>query len=179
MTPMNNRLAYRELVYEGAIAKGYRVGLRMPDGTVVPRDLFCYAGAVVILPVLPDGRIVLIRNYRFAVDEHLLELPAGLLAEGEEPARAAARELAEETGYTAGTLTALGSFYTGPGTSNEIMHTFLATDLRAGRQDLEEYEEITVEVHTQPEVREMVASGELHDGKTIATLALYWLREGL
>jgi ADP-ribose pyrophosphatase len=175
---MNDRLEYRELVYDGKIAKGYRVGLRMPDGNVVQRDFIHYNGAAVVLPVLDDGAIVLIRNYRFAVNEYLYELPAGMLEEGEDPAECAARELIEETGYRAGRLEKLGAFYTGPGTTDENMHAFLATELTRGRQDLEAYEEIKVEVFPDGEVRRMVADGTIHDGKTIAALAYYWMRKG-
>jgi len=175
---MNDRLEFRELVYDGKIAKGYRVGLRMPDGNVVQRDFFHYNGAAVVLPVLDDGSIVLIRNYRFAVDEHLYELPAGMLEEGEDPAECAARELIEETGYRAGRMEKLGAFYTGPGTTDENMHAFLATELTGGQQDLEAYEEIRVEVFGDAAIRQMVADGTIHDGKTIAALAYYWMRKG-
>lgn len=175
---MSDRFEYDELVYDGAVAEVHHVGLRMPDGEVVSRDLIHYAGAAVILPVLPDGRIVLIRNYRFAVEERLWELPAGMLEEGEPPEACAARELIEETGYTAGRIEKLGAFYTGPGTTDENMHSFLATDLTDGKQDLERYEDIAVEIVPDETVREMVCSGEIHDGKTIATLALYWLGRG-
>jgi len=175
---MNERFEYDELVYDGKVTKVHRVGLRTGDGEVVQRDLVCYGGAVVVLPVLPDGSIVLIRNYRFAVDERLWELPAGMLEEGEPPAACAARELAEETGYTAGSIRELGAFYTGPGTTDENMHAFLATELVAGRQNLERHEEITVQVLPAATVRDMVLSGEIHDGKTIATLALHWLGTG-
>ena len=175
---MNNRLEGRELIFDGRVAKGYKVRLRMPDGNVVQRDFFHYDGAAVVLPVLDDGSIVLIRNYRFAVDEHLCELPAGMLEAGEAPALCAARELTEETGYTAGRLEKLGVFYTGPGTTDEAMHAFLATDLTDGRQALEVYEEITVETYSDREVRRMVLDGVIHDGKTIAALGLYWLGRG-
>jgi ADP-ribose pyrophosphatase len=150
----------------------------MPDGHVVRRDFLHYDGAVAVLPVLDDGSIVLIRNYRFAVDEHLLEVPAGMLEPGEPPAACAARELREETGYTAAGIEELGRFYTGPGTTDEVMHTYLATGLTAGGQDLEAYEEITVQPVTEAAAREMILSGELHDGKTIAALTLYWLKRG-
>jgi len=175
---MNDRFEYDELVYDGAVAKVHKVGLRMGDGHVVPRDLIRYNGAAVVLPVLADGSIVLIQNYRFAVEERLWELPAGMLEEGEDPRLCAARELTEETGYSAGRIEKLGEFFTGPGTSDERMHSFLARDLTDGRQDLERYEEITVSVVPEARVRQMVRSGEIHDGKTLATLALYWLREG-
>ena len=174
---MNERFVYSKLVFDGIIAKGYQVGVRMDDGKVVRRDYLYYGGAAVILPVRDDGSIVMIRNYRFAVDEHLLELPAGILAEGEPPEVCAARELTEETGYKARNVAKLGQFYTGPGTSNQVLHSFLATGLTQGTQDLEEYERITVESFPQDQVRRMIAGGEIHDAKTITTLSLYWLGE--
>jgi len=173
---MSERFEYDELVFDGRVAEVHRVGLRMPDGRLVPRDLIRYPGAAVILPVLPDGSIVLIRNYRFVIDETLYELPAGMLEPGEAPERCAARELTEETGYTAGTLEKLSQFFTGPGTCDEVMHAFLATELTDGPQKLEAYERIEVEVCPDAEVRAMVADGRIHDGKTIAALGLYWLR---
>lgn len=175
---MDKRFEYQELVFDGRVAKGYKVGLKMDDGRVVPRDYFSYGGAAVILPVLDDGSIVMIRNERFAVNEKLLELPAGMLEKGEDPAEGAGRELIEETGYTAGRIEKLGTFFTGPGTTDENMHAYLATGLTRGEQNLEIYERITVEIYSEPRVRQMIADGTLHDGKSIAALALYWLRKG-
>ncbi len=174
---MTERFVHQELVFDGKIVEVYKVGVRMPDGNVVDRDFFHYSGAAVILPILDDERIVLIRNYRFAVEEHLWELPAGMLEDNEDPACCAARELIEETGYTAGKVEKLGQFYPGPGTNDEQMHSFLATDLTDGEQNLEIYEQITVEVFTEQKVREMICDGTIHDGKTIATLSLYWLKK--
>jgi ADP-ribose pyrophosphatase len=178
MNDANDRFEYRKLVFSGKVAKAYEVGLQMPDGKVVGRDLFEYSGAAVVLPVLDDGLMVLIRNYRFAVDEHLYELPAGILEAGEAPEVCARRELAEETGYRAEKIEKLGEFYTGPGTTDEKMHAYLATGLRDGRQDLEAYEQIALEVLAEDDVRRMVADGTIHDAKTIATLGLYWLGKG-
>lgn len=165
-----------ELVFDGIIAKVHKVHLAMGDGRLVQRDYIHYPGAAIVLPVLADGRIVLIRNWRFAVEQELYELPAGCLEGGEAPAVCAARELAEEAGYTAGRLEKLGGFFTGPGTSDEFIHAYLATDLTAGRQDLERYEQIAVEVRSDEQVRAMVADGTIRDAKTLSTLALYWLR---
>lgn len=173
-----DRFAYDELVYDGRVAKVHRVGIRMDNGHVVRRDYIHYANAAVILPILDDGSIVMIRNYRFAVNERLWELPAGMLEEAEDPAVGAARELLEETGYTAGRIEKIGSYCSAPGTSDEILHAFLATDLTGGEQDLEDYERITVEVLPEQTIRKMIASGEIHDAKTISALALYWLRKG-
>jgi len=176
---MGDRFEYDELVFDGLIAKVHKVGLRMGDGQVVQRDFIHYPGAAVVLPVLADGSIVLIRNYRFAVDEHLCELAAGVLEDREDPAACAARELAEETGYTAGRIEKLGVFYSTPGTTDEFLHAYLATELKDGRQNLEPHEQITVEALPEAKVRAMVADGTIHDAKTIATLALYWLRKGV
>ena len=174
---MDDRFAYDELVYDGRIAKVHKVGLKMRDGKVVQRDLIRYAGAAVVLPILDDGSVVMIRNYRFAVDETLWELPAGILEDDEDPALCAARELTEETGYTARRIEKLGQFYPGPGTNDEVMHSFLATDLSPGNQDLERYEDITVRVISPDEVRQMITDGRIHDGKTIATLAIHWVKK--
>jgi ADP-ribose pyrophosphatase len=168
-----------ELVFDGVIAKVHKVHLAMADGRSVQRDFIHYPGAAVVLPVLDDGRIVLIRNWRFAVETDLYELPAGCLEDGEDPAVCARRELTEETGYSARRLEKLGAFFTNPGTSDEIIHAYLATELTAGSQELERYEEITVEAHPDARVRAMIAEGTVRDAKTISALALYWLRGGM
>ena len=167
-----------ELAFDGKTVTGYFVKVRMDDGRVVERDYFHYTGSAVIVPVLDDGRILLIRNTRFAVDEDLIEVPAGRLDPGEDGATAAGRELTEETGYIAGKLERLGAFYSAPGNADENLHTFLATELSRGEQKLETYEKIALLPLTPDEVRAMIRSGEIHDAKTIAALALYWLREG-
>ena len=105
-----------------------------------------HPGAVVVLPLLDDGRIVMIHNFRHTMEEELLELPAGTLAPGEPPIDAARRELSEETGYAAGSVEPFITFYTLPGICTERMHAFIATDLRAGEQRLEPGEQIRVEI---------------------------------
>jgi len=119
---------------------------------------------------------VLIRNYRFAVGEDLWELPAGMLEKGEQPEACAARELTEETGYTAGRIEKLCEFYSAPGTSDERIHAYLATDLTDGRQRLEADEEIAVEVVAEADARRMILDGTIHDGKTIAALLMHWTK---
>lgn len=141
----------------------------------VVRDVVRHPGAVAVVPVLDGDRIVLVRNHRVAVDEWLYELCAGKLERGEEPAAAAARELEEETGYSAGRIEPLGRFYTSPGFADELMHVFEATDLTEVPRRLEPGERIEVEVRTLAEVLDMVGDGRIRDGKTIAGLML-WLR---
>ena len=166
------------LAFDGHTVKGYFVDLEMDDGRVVQRDYFHYTGSGIILPILPDGRILLVRNARFAVQEDLIELPAGRLEGDEDGALACRRELTEETGYIAGKLQRLGEFYSAPGNADENLHLYLATELTEGEQRLETYERITLLPVTETEARDMILSGEIHDAKTIAALAIYWMRKG-
>jgi ADP-ribose pyrophosphatase len=141
----------------------------------IERDLVVHLGAVLIVPVLDAERVVMIRNYRYTVEEELIEFPAGTLdAPGETPADCAARELEEETGYRAGRVEAMGSYYTSPGISTEIMHCFVATDLEKRAQRLEPTEVIEPEIVRLDTAVAWVADGKIRDGKTIAALLRYY-----
>jgi ADP-ribose pyrophosphatase len=154
-----------------------RVGL--PDGRETTREVVRHPGSVVIVPVLPEGRLLLIRQFRYAVGEILWELPAGTLDRTAESAEACAhRELEEETGYRAGRLLPLGEFFTAPGFTDERMHVFHAEDLRPAEQQLESDELIEVFPLSWEEVQEKVRAGEIRDGKTLAALYLYALAQG-
>lgn len=147
------------------------------DGTTVERDVVIHPGAVVILPILPDGRIVMIRNYRHSVEQELCELPAGTREPDETPEVTARRELEEETGYRAASIAPLATFYTSPGVMNEEMHAFLATGLEEVGQNLMADEEIRVEPVTRDETRRRLVEGEIHDGKSLAVLGMYFARQ--
>ncbi|MDZ7778424.1 MAG: NUDIX hydrolase [Gemmatimonadota bacterium] len=162
-----------EPVFEGVKFDVERRRVPTRDGGSAVRELVVHPGAVVVLPLLEDGRIVMIRNHRFAVDETLWELCAGTLEPGEDPARTAARELVEETGYEAAHIAPLTMFYTTPGICTERMYAFVATGLEEVGQQLEATEQIEVEVVSRDDVMAMAASGEIRDGKTLATL-LFW-----
>lgn len=136
-------------------------------------EVIVHPGAAVILPVLSDGRIVLIRNYRVAVGAELLELPAGTLDDQEAPQACAARELAEETGYRAGRLEPLVSFYSTPGILNERLHTFVASDLTPGPTARESGEQIRVTPMTLTDALQAIRDGKISDGKTILSLLYY------
>jgi ADP-ribose pyrophosphatase len=146
------------------------------SGRRARRDIVRHPGAVTVIPVLPDGRVVVIRNERIAVGERLLELCAGKLEPGEEPLVAAGRELEEECGYRAGRLEPLGMFYTSPGFADERMYVFLATELAPVERRLEPGEEIEVEIRSLAELEASIASGELRDGKTLGALTLWRTR---
>lgn len=137
------------------------------------REVVVHPGAVVVLAIRDDRQILLIRNRRYAVDQTLLELPAGTLEKGEDPMNCAGRELLEETGYLAGRLVPLGSFFTSPGILSEKMYAFVAYDLEPHQAALDEGEEIELAPTSLDDAIELVRTGDIRDGKTIATLLMY------
>ena len=143
------------------------------SGNDVRRDFVRHPGAVTIVPVLNDSQIVMIRNYRIAVDDVLWELPAGKLEAGESSIVAAGREVVEETGYQAAVLKEIGEFFTSPGMSDERMCVVEATDLTQVGQQLESGEEITVEIVDINQTLTMCCDGTIRDGKTIAALMIW------
>jgi len=171
---MMRAMKSRELLLTAAKFDVARLTFEGPDGTEIIRDVVEHPGAAVILPQLDDGRIVLIRNLRRTVGKILWELPAGTLERGEAPHLCAARELEEETGYRAGTLTPLTEFFASPGILNERMYGFLATELEPTAQALDDTEEIEVFPIPQWQARDMLKDGHIEDAKTIALL-LYWM----
>ncbi len=144
----------------------------------VNREVVVHPGAVLILPFLSDTEIIMVHNVRHAVGRELLELPAGTLEDGEPPMACARRELEEETGYRPGSIEPLCEFYTGPGICTELMHTFVARDLLETGQQLDPTEEIRVEVLGLDRALQMIASGGIVDGKSIAAITTYHLRRG-
>ena len=171
---MMRAMKSRELLLSNSLFQVARLTFEGPDGGEIVRDVIEHRGAAVILPLLDDGRVVLIRNVRRTVGKVLWELPAGTLEPGEAPEVCAAREVEEETGYKAGKLAPLTSFYASPGILDERMHGFLATDLSPSKQSLDADEEIEVFPIPQWQVRDMLKDGHIEDGKTIALL-LYWM----
>jgi len=143
------------------------------DGVAHVHDIVVHPGAAVILPLLPGERVVLIHNYRPAAGGELLELPAGTLDAGESPLECARRELAEETGYRAGRITPLVTFYSSPGILTELMHAFLAEDLTSGPTAHEAGEIIRVEVLDLSTALQAIEAGRITDGKTAMTLLYY------
>ncbi len=167
------RVLRSERVFDGRLLKLRVDRVALPSGRETTREVVEHPGAVAIVPLLDDGRAVLVRQYRHAVGRALLEIPAGTLDQpGESVEDAAARELAEETGYTAARLERLAAFYPAPGFATEHMTLFLATGLTAGDQGVMEDEEITVEFVPLDEVPERLARGDFSDAKTRAGLLL-------
>jgi ADP-ribose pyrophosphatase len=159
-------------IYDGRIVR-FRVDtVALPDGSTVMREIIHTPGAVVIVPLTDDGRVRLVRQYRSAAGEFLLELPAGTLEPGESPAAAAPRELAEETGDRAAHWERLAGFYTIPGICNEYLHLFLATGLTPGETNREADEFMEVVTLPLEEALAMVRAGTINDAKTMIGLLL-------
>ena len=152
--------------YEGLVVNVTMDSVRLSDGARAFREVVEHPGGVCVLPVDDRGVAYCVRQFRYPSRQHLLEAPAGKLEPGEDPAEAAVRELSEETGFTAGRLIPLGSYYTSPGYSTEVLHLYLAADLTQGRAHLDAGEFLDVEPHPLAELLEMVMAGQLPDAKT-------------
>ncbi|MFZ3069715.1 MAG: NUDIX hydrolase [Anaerolineaceae bacterium] len=149
-----------------------KVNFRLPDGREHTYDLVDHPNAVTLLPINAQGEVYFVSQYRVGANDLLLELPAGVMDEGEEPAASARRELREEIGMDCGTLILLGGFYMAAGYSNEYMNVFLAMDLHPAplQQDEDEFLELTS--HPLSQVYQKAWAGEIKDGKTLATLLM-------
>ncbi len=161
-----------ETVHRGRLLTLRVDTVRLPSGREAGREVVVHPGAIALVPLLPDGRVILVRQWRHAAGRVLLEIPAGTREPGEAPAATAARELTEETGYTAARLVPLGIFFTAPGFCTEEIHCFLALDLTAGTATPEDDEGITLDYLPLADAPAAIARGDLHDAKSIAALAM-------
>jgi ADP-ribose pyrophosphatase len=166
-------MSSRRVVHDAGRFQVVEAEHKLASDKTVRRQFVEHPGAVVILPVLDDGRVCLIRNFRIAVGKTLIEAPAGTREPNEPPIVTAERELLEETGYRAAKLTELPSFVMSPGILNERMWCYVATGLTPGDHAREEGEEIENLLVTAEEALAMVHRGEIEDAKTIVTL-LQW-----
>lgn len=146
---------------------------QLPDDRQASFEIVRHPGGAAILPLLADGRVVLVRQFRPAIGDMLLEIPAGRLEKGETPEKCAARELVEEVGYRAGRLERMGEMLTAVGFSDERLHLYLARDLTPTERAPEEDEYIEPTLMPVEEAIAMVAAGKIVDGKTQLALLLY------
>lgn len=172
MTNLDETLLSSEPIYLGKLVKLYKEMIELPDGQQALREIIKHPGAVAMVPLLDGDRVVLVRQYRTAARKITLELPAGTLEPGEDPEPAAIRELQEEVGYKPGSLERLGSEYTAPGYTSELIHIYLATDLTPSRLDGDEDEFIDTVILPFDEAMAMIERGEIDDGKTL--IGLLW-----
>ncbi len=159
-------------VYEGRILNLRVDTVRLPSGETAIREIVEHRGAVAIVPILDDGRVVLVRQFRYAVGAVCLEVPAGTLEPGEDPLIGAHRELEEETGYQAARWERLGAIWPTPGYSTEEIVLFIAQDLRPGPARPEPDEALSVVAMPWSEIWAAIEGGRLRDAKSI--VALVW-----
>ena len=150
--------------------------IQLPSGKTTTRDIVDHPGAVAIVPILDDGRLLLVKQYRYTTGKELLEIPAGTLEKGEAPDTCARRELKEETGYTAGSMKKILAMYMAPGYSNEVIHLYFATALKAGESHAEEDEDISLETYSLDELLDGIEKNTIEDAKTIAGVLIYLTR---
>jgi len=167
LTALAERQRSSREIYNGKILHVFEDAVELPNGRPATREYLRHIGAVCVLPLLPDGRVLVERQYRYPVGQVLTEIPAGKLdAPDEDPEAAARRELREETGAVAGELVSLGLFYPACAYSDEAIHMYLARKLTFGERALDEDEFLNVERVPLRELAEDVLAGRIPDAKT-------------
>ena len=167
--------AQSETVYRGRFLELRRDEVRLPDGGQAYREYVIHPGAVMVVPILPDGRLVLERQYRYPVQRTMIEFPAGKLDAGEGGLACAQRELLEETGYRAARWARAGVMHPVIGYATEVIEIWFADQLMAGERHLDEGEFLDVFAATQAELEAWMQQGMLTDAKTI--VGMMWLRQ--
>lgn len=162
-----------ETIYEGKIFKMEKVKVSLPNGKISERDIVRHNGAVAIIAMKDDGKVLFVEQFRKTIDEVLFELPAGKLEPNENPEECALRELEEETGYKAKTVTFLGKIVMTPGFSDEIIHFYYATGLSEGVKNRDEDEFINIHEFDLKEINEMINDGKIYDSKTVCGIKIF------
>ncbi len=175
MRGMDVRILSSSLVYEGKAVSVKKEEVELPSGKRIYRETVLHRGASAIIPVMDNGDIIFVRQYRHPIGEYILEIPAGTLKEGEDPEACARRELEEETGYRAGELIHLLTIYPSPGYSSERLHLYLARKLEKGNQNLEADEDISITFLSLEDALEAIRRRRIRDAKTIVGILYYSL----
>lgn len=160
-------------IYDGRIIKVKVDEVLLPNGKTAKREIVNHQGAVAVIPLTEDGKLIAVRQFRKPLEKVIVEIPAGKLEPGEDPLSCAKRELEEETGYTAEQYEKLSAFYTSPGFADELLHVYVATGLVKGESRPDEDEFVDVLEMTLEEAHERHKAGEICDAKTVVAL-FYW-----
>jgi ADP-ribose pyrophosphatase len=171
----------KEKIFNGKVVQLYVEDVQLPNGKTSKREVIKHPGAVAIIPITKEGKLVLVRQYRKALERVLIEIPAGKLEKGEEPLATAQRELEEETGYRAQSMHHIVSFYTSPGFADELIHLYMAEGLEKleDAASLDEDEFVDILEVTLEEAMEMLEKREIYDAKTAYALQYLQLRRVL
>ena len=168
MSNLTEKFLNREEIFDGAVLHVVKDTVELPNGKEATREMCLHVGAVCVIPLLPDGRVIMERQYRYPHGRVFFEIPAGKLNyRGEDPLEAAKRELREETGAIAEKFTHLGAFVPSPALITERIHMYLAEGLSFGERELDDDEFLDVEFVPHGQLYKMVMSGEIEDAKTI------------
>jgi ADP-ribose pyrophosphatase len=161
-----------EVVYDGSWLKIRKDTVLTGTGMTATREIVVHRQVVVVIPLTDDGDLIMVRQYRKAVERELLELPAGTMEPGETPEHAARRKMVEETGYNPSAMRFVNAIYPSPGTSDEIIHIFLASGLEGDGVPTELADELVVEVVSRAAAVRMVLDGVIRDGKSVAGILM-------
>ncbi|MRG86481.1 NUDIX domain-containing protein [Salinibacillus xinjiangensis] len=180
MKKFEEKTLQSETIFEGKVINLLHEEVQLPNGKTSKREIVKHPGAVAIIPVTKDNKIVMVEQYRKPLERSLVEIPAGKLEKGEEPKRTALRELEEETGYTSHELTHVISFYTSPGFADELIHLYIAKDLEKVESPMAPDEDEFVELMecTLEEANQLVIEQKIYDAKT-AYAVLYLNTKGM
>ena len=168
-----------DIKYDGRILRVRYDTVELQNGDRTFREVVDHTGGVGVIAITPEGRVPMVRQFRYPFMAETLEIPAGKLEKGEEPLACAVRELSEETGYTAGRMISLGTLLPSPGYCAETLYIYLALDVTPGRAHLDQGEFLNVEYYPLQELHRMVMSGQLTDAKTVLAVlkAEFYLQE--
>jgi ADP-ribose pyrophosphatase len=172
MSHLTEKFLDSKVVFEGNLLNVFTDKVELPNGKAASREYIKHPGAVAVVPITQEGKIVLVRQYRYPIGKVLLEVPAGKLDKGEEPDVCALRELEEETGYVAKNIKKMASIYTTPGFTDEIIHLYIAENLSLSNPHPDEDEFLDVEIYSKEEVKTMIADGKINDAKSMLALLL-------
>ncbi len=156
-----------ETIYKGKIINVEKLIVQLPNGKLTTREVVRHPGAAMVVPITDDGYVIMVRQFRKPVEKVCLEMPAGKLDEGEEPAECARRELEEETGYRAGKIEHIISIDTSPGFSDEVIHIYVATGLTGGESKPDNDEFLEIEKVKISDLIKLIYQGNINDAKTI------------
>lgn len=176
---MREKITHTEAIYSGRVVTLVVHDVELPDGKPSKRELVQHPGAVAVVALDAEQNVLLVRQYRIAADQIMLEIPAGTLEAGEDPQVCAIRELQEETGFLPGTIEKIGGIYVAPGYTTEYIHLYLAKDLSASKLDQDEDEFLELNRVPLAAALRMIEAGEIIDGKSISALLLVARRLGL
>ncbi|MBP1933537.1 ADP-ribose pyrophosphatase [Ammoniphilus resinae] len=178
MSELEEKTLKTKEIYHGKIITLHLDEVELPNGKTATREIVKHPGAVAIMALTSDQRMIFVRQFRKPLEKTILEIPAGKLEKGEDPKRCAERELLEETGYTAKQLKQISAFYTSPGFANEFLYLFEAEDLVSGQAEPDEDEFVELTLLNLKEAFEAIERGEIIDAKTVLAV-YYWQNQQL